>query len=511
MADTAADSWDEEYDVVVAGAGLAGTSCAVTVATEGNGEKILLIDKGEDGPQGHSALSLGVAHRTEDPDTFATYVAALLGEHTTTPEAVIKAYAQGCAEHVSWVESLGADMSTAYLPDPTERNAEGYGGEYPELPGWEAATWFGLGVADELGRGEDLHTEPDDGGAPHLGQFMLAKCQELSDSITYRTATALTALVQDPETKEILGAVTSDGKRIRAKKGVLVAVGGFVDNPKLMEDYLNAGAVMPAAKCLDEGDGIGICQKVGVDFWHMSSCGMWMAPCILDKSVYTGNPHNVFSPKQYGITVGSNGRRFYMDWDGYRCGDVVSQAGGELDLVSAYRHGRTSFGGEFKRLSFPSQAWFVFDQAGLDAGALANYTADEIEPEGVGYRADTLEELAEKMGVPADELAETVETWNQFCDEGRDRAFFRPVDSLHKIEQAPYFAQLCIPCTTNTFGGPRHDEAGRILNFEGEPIPGLYGAGEFGSIFDGLYNGGGNISECMVFGRNSARDMIANR
>lgn len=496
-------NWDEEYDVIAVGAGLAGCTAAVTCATEGNGATCLLIEKGS-APSGHSALSLGVSHRTDDPETFKTYIKALLGEHTTTPDDVIDTYAQGCAEHVEWIEGLGADMSTAYITN-CEWNAEGFGGEYPEMPGWEAMGWFGLGVADELGKGEKLEVGPDDNNYPHLGPFMLEKCKEYADVITYRTKTALVSLVQDPSTREILGVTTDDGKVIKANKGVVMGLGGFVDNPRLMEDYLNAGAVKPASACLCDGDGIGICQKVGADFWHMSSCGMWMAPCSLDKETYTGNPHNVFSPKQYGITVGTNGRRFYMDFDGYRCGPTVTEAGGDLRVVSGYRHGRTSVGGEWRRVSFPSMAWFVFDQKGLEAGAIAE--SDPVE-NGLVYTSDTLEELAAQMGVPAEELVASIETWNRFCAEGVDRAFYRPQESLREIANPPYYAQICIPCTTNTFGGPRRGAHGEILDFEGNAIPGLYSAGEFGSIFDGLYNGGGNISECMVFGRASVRHCL---
>ena len=74
----------------------------------------------------------------------------------------------------------------------------------------------------------------------------------------------------------------------------------------------------------------------------------------------------------------------------------------------------------------------------------------------------------------------------------------------------PFYAQLCCPSFLNTDGGPVRSAQGEILDPDGKPIPGLYSAGEFGSVWSGVYQGGGNIAECLIFGRISARSAIAN-
>ena len=100
-------SWDEESDVIVVGGGLAGLAAAVTVATEGNGAKCLLLEKGplETGG-GNSAFAAGMVLWTKDPDNFAEYVRELRGEMDNVPDDVIDAYAAGIAENLDWLRSL---------------------------------------------------------------------------------------------------------------------------------------------------------------------------------------------------------------------------------------------------------------------------------------------------------------------------------------------------------------------------------------------------------------------
>ena len=88
-------------------------------------------------------------------------------------------------------------------------------------------------------------------------------------------------------------------------------------------------------------------------------------------------------------------------------------------------------------------------------------------------------------------------------------AFYRPADTMTPIAQGPFYAMLCVPALLNTDGGPVRSADGSILDPDGNPIPGLYSAGEFGSIWGELYQGGGNVGECGAFGRISARSALS--
>ena len=261
---------------------------------------------------------------------------------------------------------------------------------------------------------------------------------------------------------------------------------------------------------MNTGDGHKACMKIGADFWHMEHvAGFWMAGRDLENTKFTNNQIISPCPKQYGITVGVNGRRYYMDWDGYsNKSDIAYMDDPSVSVGS--RHGHMQIGGEWPHLAQPRKAWFVFDQAGLEAGAIPADTTSDPVADKLAYSADTIEDLASQMGVPADELTATVDQWNECCANGKDVYFHRPEKTLTPISTPPFYAQLCCPSFLNTDGGPVRSAQGEILDPDGKPIPNLYSAGEFGSVWSGVYQGGGNIAECLIFGRISARSALAN-
>jgi succinate dehydrogenase/fumarate reductase flavoprotein subunit len=87
------------------------------------------------------------------------------------------------------------------------------------------------------------------------------------------------------------------------------------------------------------------------------------------------------------------------------------------------------------------------------------------------------------------------------CAAGRDYDFGRPGGSMMPIARPPFYAASIWPIVSNTQGGLAHDEYQRVLDAFGEPITGLFVAGELGSAFGHLYMSGGNIAECFVGGR----------
>ena len=86
--------------------------------------------------------------------------------------------------------------------------------------------------------------------------------------------------------------------------------------------------------------------------------------------------------------------------------------------------------------------------------------------------------------------------------------FHRPANKLKSIEEGPFYALFCAPTMLNTDGGPRRSAKGEILDLDGQPIPHLYSAGEFGSVWSNMYQGAGNLGECLAFGRISVRNCL---
>lgn len=488
--------WDESYDLVIVGGGAAGCAAAIAVAVEGNGANCLLVDKSPRA-DGNSPYCNGMAISTKDPDAFFEYMKEMRGEEGTTPDDVLRAYADGAAEIFDWVFTTldGNESEANILPmgspsDPLSGNPE-----WPELEHCWSVARFSLGKSKEV----------EVKGPKHIFDFLLNIVQEHPDVITYRTKSEFTELIQNPVTKEILGAVI-DGKNIQALQGVIMCCGGFENNRDMLKNYFGQSAALTQGGAANTGDGHRACMAVGADFWHMSHiAGFDMLPRDLENTAWTFSPAN--NPKAYGITVGINGRRWYCDWDAVSNWTKPGYMK-EINKNVGSRHGHMLFGGDYPNLPQPSKGWLIFDQKGLESGVIADAPENDPIASGKAYKADTIEELAQLIDVPADELQTTVEQWNQCCAEGKDIFFFRPEDTLNPISTPPYYAQYCIPTFLNTDGGPVRSAKAEILDTKGEPIPGLYSSGEFGSIWSGRYQGGGNITECMVFSRIAVKNAL---
>lgn len=488
------EAFDEEYDVVVVGAGLAGAAAALTVASKGNGATCLLLEKG-DTPGGNSPFCDNSALYT-DPDKVDAvydYLKACSGEYGPSDE-MIRAYAEGFAENLEWLRSFGMDeefVNDVWLESSLV--------EYQE----------DIADGEIIGNVSILNPENPEGDNKYMHRYLLQSLQDAGAE--YRTGWAGEHLIQDPETKAIVG-VVANGTRIKANKGVIMALGGFENSPEFLECYTHCGGARPAAATLNTGDGIKMCQEVGAAMWHMSGwAGAWMGPVNLETGAFLLNGVSLARQKAkgFGITVAKNGRRFYMDFDGHNIKDADDFARyPSIDRHVGSRHGHMQFGGEWPNLPMPTLGWFVFDSEGLANGAMGTDFDGDPVGDGWCYTADTIEELAEQMEVPADELTHTVDQWNVWCEQGDDLAFYRPQSTLNPIATPPFYAMKCNSTFLNTDGGAARNENCQIVTPDGEPIPGLYGAGEFGSFWGHHYQGAGNVGECLVSGRISARHIL---
>lgn len=500
-------SWDEEYDVIVVGAGAAGLATAAALATEGEGLTTLLLEKGSTPTgSGNSPVCSGSFHITDDPNNFALYVKALVEGFTSTPASMYETYAQGAAENWGWLTGLGMLESDVKV-----------------TPQAGKAEYFEIEHSDAFSK---CQFKSDNADRPkHISVFLSEFLDQHEDAVTRLTNAPLTALVQDPETRAVLGGVyEKGGKSVYAKahRGVVMTCGGFENDPEMLQDYLSFERMHAAGATMNTGDGHRICAKLGASMWHMNSfAGAWSNGISID-----GEKMMAYRSlkKAQGIVVGINGRRFYQEWEGTTM--FAPGEEGPLELHYGCRHGHQNFGGDWRCLPLPPKQWFVFDSEGLKYSAYlgANSTSNtlqnqteksendpSIDPvaDGYAYTAESIEELAAQIEVPVDELVNTVNRWNASCDNGEDEQFHRPADQLTPVRTPPFYAIECIPEVLNTDGGPRRNEKAQIIDVDGEPIPNLYSSGEFGSIWASKYQGSGNITECMVFGRIAARELIA--
>lgn len=455
-ADTIA--WDLTYDVVVAGYGAAGATSAI--AASDAGASVLLLEKAPKGEEGGNSKFAGqdVMGPTNYEEGLA-YYKALRGMFTaSTSDSMLETFVEECVANPQYLQDLGAVYDEFWIK------------AWPEFPEFEGA--------------ESIYTWIV-GGQSFQGTLY----KLLQDNVNQRAIDVLyeapaTHLIQDPFTKVILGVqFEKDGRTVnaRAKNGVVLATGGFEANQEMIQNYLQQPYVYVVAARYNTGDGIKMAQEVGADLWHMSnSAGFsWgFQPEGAATAVRSLTLSN-------GIIVGPTGERF-------------------MNETASSRHGKINYGGRWIAMPTPLPAYYVFDEAARLAGPVSKNwsegSVDEIE-KGWIVKADTLDELAEKLGMEAETLKATVEKYNGFCATGEDLQYGRPAEKLVAVAEGPFYALELGPTMLNTQGGPKRNEQAQILDVNGDPIPHLYSAGEMGALFADMYNGGGNLGECVAFGR----------
>jgi succinate dehydrogenase/fumarate reductase flavoprotein subunit len=102
-----------------------------------------------------------------------------------------------------------------------------------------------------------------------------------------------------------------------------------------------------------------------------------------------------------------------------------------------------------------------------------------------------------------------VRTWNEFCVAGHDPDFEREVATMGPVSEPPFYAIPLYPGGPNTKGGLRADAQRHVVDWDDKPIPRLYAVGEICSVFQFVYQGGGNLAEGIVFGRVAGRNAAA--
>lgn len=319
--------------------------------------------------------------------------------------------------------------------------------------------------------------------------------------------TELTGLIV--EDGRVVGVETSTGP-IRATRGVIVGSGGFEKSPSMRETYSpkptsidwTTGSANNSGAGIEAGAEAGAALAFMDDAWWGPTIPLPRGPwfCLAERNL------------PGSIMVNSQGRRF------------MNEALPYVEAVHAMYAGEAT--------GVPHvPCWLVMDQRYRNRYLFAGLGPRQPFPghwykHGVVRQAATLPELAEQIGVPADNLVSTVVRFNAFADAGIDADFHRgdsaydkyysdptvkPNPSLHTIDQAPFYAVQIVPGDLGTKGGLVTDERARVLRPDGTPIPGLYAAGNVSAAVMGYtYAGpGATIGPAMVFGYLAAEDIAA--
>ncbi len=282
---------------------------------------------------------------------------------------------------------------------------------------------------------------------------------------------------------------------------VVLASGGYEWNEHLRDRFLPGPLTHPHSPPANEGDGLLMAMAVGADIANMNE-SWWYPAASLPGEQYEGRPLARFVGVErtapHSIIVDRFGRRF------------VNEAANYNDMQKAF----FSFdANEYATRHLP--CWVLFDHQYRSRYPVVTARPGDPDPDWLLVH-DTVEGLAEKVGIDGHGLLETIERWNRFVDNGRDDDFGRgssaydrfhgdpsaPHPNLGTIEQGPYYALRIHVGSVGTKGGPRIDGHGRVLHVHDRPIPGLYGAGNVIASPAGpaYYGGGTSIGMGLVWG-----------
>ncbi len=320
--------------------------------------------------------------------------------------------------------------------------------------------------------------------------------------IEVRVDTRAVRLIFDDRTR---GVVAVSGDRVlnlQARRGVVLCAGGFEWDAGLMAAHFPGVDMVPSTVPTNRGDGWRMAEQAGAEMGNANSCWGWPSYLIPGEMQPEGVPLVRTSLVERGlphlIMVNARGERFVDESLPYhRIQKVMLERGAD---------------GTFQNLP----AFHIFDQQFRDKYAFGPVMPGQPTPDWLRC-FDTLGALADAVGLPAAALYATVEKFNADVAQGVDAAFHRgtapyaefwgdrvnqPTPNLGNLVKAPFYVVEAIASTLGTCSGPRTDANGRVMRVNGDPVPGLYAAGNVAAAFSGpsYFGPGGTIGPAMVFG-----------
>lgn len=500
--------WDEETDVIVVGTGVAGYAAAIEAKDAG--ADVLIIEK-EDWVGGNSLLAGGnmqfpvnhvqEAAGIEDKPEWAYEDYMISGDYRNNPD-IVRQFVDNSADTALWLERLGIVWST------TVGKQDGCRVPRTLIP----------------------TVSPNYPQSRGLSEVFILNAAAVDRGIPVKTGYRMTAILRPDSKSPVAGIqVIANGQtiNIRARKAVVLATGGFKANhqmiraldPRLDEPFPWSGS--PYVNTI--GDGHFAAAAIGASFVDMSFVCEFNFTIGSDRYV-------VWEPQTMDGRINSGGMPFsaaalprviLVDNDGNRYSNEAKFTTGHVTWKSEHLNAYLSLP---KR---PRASWMVADADGATA---LGWTAERfqyadpnnapfLDPKYVAI-GNTIEELAENMGVPAAGLKTTVEKYNGFTEAGADEDFKRPAP-LTSLTTAPFFAARTILGTHDQCAGMRVNAAMQVIDstFQQEMgtgesvalsqeriIPKLYAAGEVTGGLFGADRGAGKMGAYVVQGRDAGKN-----
>ena len=496
------ETWDEEADFVIVGFGLAGAAAAVEAYDIDPNAKVVVLEKMPETLAGGNSIASGQTFIVPSKDAVADFKLYLeaCNEPNAIPDEYMTWLVNGFADQLAWIE--GVAESAGYEAGYVGGGELKWGSMVLEFDTFPGSNFDGASA----------HLRKKNSGAFENGGVWRCFAEAAKvRGIDVRYENPAISLVQDPVTREVSGVVAKDkdGKEytIKSSKGVLLACGGYENNLEMQRDFHGMDEVYTAGTPGNTGDGIKMLMEAGAKIWHMKnqtqSGGFWLG--IKVPEFEATFMRNFSMAGKSWIEIDSECERFYNESYGYH-----------RQHMKYMKYGRYADLPHERALP----VHLIFDESTRAAGSIASqwlswptttegymWSSDNLAEIEKGWivKADTVAELAEKIGRDPEALQAAIDRYNEMCDKGVDEDWGRDPATMAKIETAPYYAVAITPTLVATTGGGMRDTAGHVLDWNENPIPGLYEAGELGSYVANLYQNGVFLSEAMLSGRTAAQ------
>jgi len=465
------------YDVVVVGSGIAGLSSAISAAE--NGARVAVLDRANDAEAGgntrYTEAFMRMASIDEPSEDF---VNRLLGDfmghpdpglflETTRPADKRSAVLRG--HHIldpDYVEEL------AQSAGPTLRWLTGHGIRFEHLP-----TPMLTLSAPRL--------SPVGGGLA-LVETLTEAAQELG--VTFHFLTTARDLVRSTDGTVAGIRASVDGVSAEFLGQVVLACGGFEGNAEMLARYQGNGAlvVRPVARggYYNKGEGIEMALAVGAA--TAGNFALFHAEPVDPRS---GAAEAAIFAFCHGVLVNREGERF------------VDEARGNVDAF--YERVAREIQGQTDGI-----AYLILDAQGCSIPNVRTGIRTDQPP----ITANSLAELAVKLGLPTERLEHTVAAYNDACPTGEfdhaapdglaTQALAPPKSNWARpLSEGPFEAYPIIASNVFTFGGLKTDAQSHVLDRDGVPIRGLYAAGEITGLYYSNYTGSTSVLRGAVFGK----------
>jgi fumarate reductase flavoprotein subunit len=456
---------DAEYDVVVIGSGASGKSAALAAAQ--GGLSVAILEKlPETG--GSSVYAEGTA-AFESSEQKARGVPDAAGKHFPSKEEgfrryteyshhranpdVVRTQVENTAETIDLYKSLGVTYTdvTIYAYDQPH---ELYTFHRPE----------GLGA--------------------HCQEVLLKAVEDAGVEIF--TATPAKRLVLENGAVTGVIAQDSDGNTLRiAAKAVILASGGFGNNPDLVEKYSwfgrTAHDMYQCVPTANTGDGLTMALQAGADTESLGA--LMIIACARGKTLTS---HTSGAGSQPVLWVNKTARRFASEEVALSFADTGNTLAKQPDATV------------YAIIDQATVTHLMEDGSDIGLGDFIPYHAkldhlqaelDEDVAAGRAWKADTIDGLARAVGLDPDVFTATVAEYDEACDKGDDALFFKPAQFLRPVRTAPYYAINMAASVLVSCGGIRVNGNMQVTDKSYTPIPGLYAVGmEASGLYGDTYN-----------------------